>query len=119
MTAEGSFRADVLVEDEKIVAVGADLPTNSAETVDATALFPRADADIMLWDPELQITAMTENRHGNVDCTPREGMTFHRGPASVYVRGNLVHTGGEVVGEGGSGRFTERSFAAPGLEEGA
>src|SRR3712207_6770527 len=36
VTAEGSFRADVFVEDEKIVAVGADLPANGAETVDAT-----------------------------------------------------------------------------------
>ena len=36
MTAEGSFRADVLVEDEKIVAVGRDLPSNGAESVDAS-----------------------------------------------------------------------------------
>ena len=36
VTAEGSFRADVLVEDEKIVAVGTDVPANGAETVDAS-----------------------------------------------------------------------------------
>src|SRR5918911_1006023 len=36
VTADGSFRADVLVEDEKIVAVGTDLPVNDAETVDAS-----------------------------------------------------------------------------------
>jgi dihydropyrimidinase len=36
VAADGSFRADVLVEDEMIVAVGTDLPDNGAETVDAS-----------------------------------------------------------------------------------
>jgi dihydropyrimidinase len=80
------------------------------------ALIPGADADIVLWDPELEITATVENRHGNVDYTPYEGMTFTGGPASVYVRGNLVYRDGEVVGEHGSGRFIERSFEAPLME---
>jgi dihydroorotase-like cyclic amidohydrolase len=95
VTAEGSFRADVLVEGEKIVAVGADLPANCAETVDASGKLD-----------------------GNVDYTPYEGMTFYEAPASVYVRGNLVYRNGEVVGERGSGRFIERSLATPGLEVG-
>jgi dihydropyrimidinase len=80
------------------------------------ALVPGADADVVLWDPGLSITATAGNRHGNVDYTPYEGMTFHGGPASVYVRGNLVYKDGEIVGEHGSGRFVERSFTAPGLE---
>jgi dihydroorotase-like cyclic amidohydrolase len=40
-------------------------------------------ADIVLWDPQLSIAATVQNRHGNVDYTPHEGMTFIRGPASV------------------------------------
>src|SRR5512132_1191346 len=36
VTAEASFRADVAVEDEKIAAVGVDLPTNGAEVVDVS-----------------------------------------------------------------------------------
>ena len=80
------------------------------------ALVPGADADVVLWDPELEITATADNRHGNVDYTPYEGMSFRGGPASVYVRGNLVYRDGEVVGERGSGQFVERSFKAPGLE---
>jgi dihydropyrimidinase len=43
-------------------------------------------------------------------------MSFHGGPASVYVRGNLVYRDGEVVGERGSGRFVERSFKAANVE---
>src|SRR5919109_2245982 len=36
VTAEASFRADVAVEDEKIAAVGVDLPTNGADVVDVS-----------------------------------------------------------------------------------
>ena len=70
----------------------------------------------MLWDSELSITVTAQNRHGNVDYTPYEGMTFEGGPASVYVRGSLVYKDGEVVGEYGSGRFVERGFTTTGLQ---
>src|SRR3712207_7101564 len=36
------------------------------------ALFTGADADIVLWDPDLSITATVQNRHGNVDYTTYE-----------------------------------------------
>ncbi|MEJ7816783.1 MAG: amidohydrolase family protein, partial [Rubrobacter sp.] len=36
VSAEGSYRADVLVEDEKIVAVAANLDADGTETVDAS-----------------------------------------------------------------------------------
>ena len=36
VTAEGSYGADVLVEDEKVAAVGTNLDTNGAEIVDAS-----------------------------------------------------------------------------------
>ena len=97
------------------------LSTNQARIYGAYpqkgTLAPGADADIVLWDPEPSITATVENRHGNVDYTPYEGMTFIGGPAAVYVRGNPVYRDGEVVGERGSGRFVERKFTATrGLE---
>ena len=55
-----------------------------------------ADADLVVWDPDLTITATQANRHGNVDYTPYEGMTFHGAPAPVYVRGALAYRDGEV-----------------------
>jgi dihydropyrimidinase len=105
------------LSENQFVAV---LSTNQARIYGAYprkgALVPGADADLVLWDPELSVTATAENRHGNVDYTPYEGMTFSGGPASVYVRGNLAYKDGEIVGEHGSGRFVERGFMVPGLE---
>jgi dihydropyrimidinase len=74
---------------------------------------PGADADIVVWDPDLTITATQSNRHGNVDYTPYEGMTFTGAPASVYIRGNLAYRDGEVVAPAGSGEFVRRTFAQP------
>jgi dihydropyrimidinase len=106
------------LSENQFVAV---LSTNQARIYGAYpkkgTLAPGADADIVLWDPELRTTATAQNRHGNVDYTPYEGVEFTGGPASVYVRGGLVYRDGEVVGERGSGRFVERSFTATeGLE---
>lgn len=80
------------------------------------AIIPGADADIVLWDPDLTVTATASNRHGYLDYTPYEGMTFHGGPSSVYIRGGLAYRDGEVVAEHGSGRFIERSFTPPSMK---
>ena len=72
-----------------------------------------ADADLVIWDPDLTITATQANRHGNVDYTPYEGMTFHGAPAQVYLRGALAYGDGEVLAPAGSGQFIPRTFARP------
>ena len=104
------------LSENQFVAV---LSTNQARIYGAYpkkgTLSPGADADIVLWDPDLSTTATVDNRHGNVDYTPYEGRTFTGGPAAVYVRGNLVYKDGEVVGERGSGRFVERSLNLPSI----
>lgn len=74
---------------------------------------PGADADIVVCDPQLTVTATHSNRHGNVDYTRYEGMTFHGGAASVYVRGRLAFRDGEVLADAGSGRFVHRMFSRP------
>jgi dihydropyrimidinase len=104
------------LSENQFVAV---LSTNQARIYGAYpkkgTLSPGADADIVLWDPDLSTTATVDNRHGNVDYTPYEGRTFTGGPAAVYVRGNLVYKDGQVVGERGSGKFVERSLNLPSI----
>ncbi len=80
------------------------------------ALVPGADADIVVWDPAATVTATQANRHGRVDYTPYEGMTFVGGPATVYLRGVPAYRGGDVLAEPGGGQYLERTFrqAAPG-----
>jgi dihydropyrimidinase len=77
-------------------------------------LTPGADADIVVWDPELQLTMTAGNRHGNVDHSPWEGFEATGAPASVYRRGELAYQDGEVVAGPGSGRFIQRRFHQPG-----
>jgi len=77
------------------------------------AIAPGADADLVVWDPELTHTATQANRHGNVDYTPYEGMEFHGGPAAVYVRGTLAYADGEVLSPPGTGRMVARAFERP------
>ena len=74
---------------------------------------PGADADIVVWDPNLTVTATQANRHGNVDYTPYEGMTFTGAPAKVFRRGELAFADGEVLAQPGSGQFIRRTFARP------
>ena len=79
------------------------------------AIAPGNDADIVVWDPDMTITATQSNRHNRLDHTPYEGRTLIGGPTEVYIRGALAYRDGEVVAEAGSGRFLERAFrrAAP------
>src|SRR3712207_8422447 len=59
------------LSENQFVAV---LSTNQARIYGAYpkkgTLSPGADADIVLWDPDLSTTATVSNRHGNVDYTP-------------------------------------------------
>ena len=77
-------------------------------------LTPGADADVVVWDPELELTMSQANRHGNVDHTPWEGFQATGAPAAVYRRGELAYADGEIKAGPGSGRFIERRFHQPG-----
>jgi dihydropyrimidinase len=81
------------------------------------ALVPGADADIVVWDPDLEITATLANRHGNVDYTAYEGMAFTGAPRAVYLRGALAYRDGAVLSPAGAGAFVPRAFSAsvPGI----
>jgi dihydropyrimidinase len=103
------------ISPERFVAV---LSTNQAHVHGLAPrkglLVPGAEADLVVWDPELASTITQSNRHGAADYSPYEGHDLVGGPERVYVRGALAFHDGEVVAPPGSGRFVPRALAAPG-----
>lgn len=73
-------------------------------------LAPGADADVVLWDPEQEITIRADALHQNVDYTPYENWRVRGAPKTVLARGRVVVSEGRFVGEQGSGAFVKRAW---------
>ncbi len=86
-------------------------------------LYPRkgtiaigSDADIVIWDPEREVTITNEILHHNVDYTPYEGMHLSGWPNITLSRGEVVWNQGEVLASKGRGQFLPcnlSTFARP------
>ena len=79
-------------------------------------LFPRkgtiavgSDADIVIFDPNEEITISKDTHHMNVDYSAYEGWKVKGATKTVLSRGRLVIEDGKFVGEPGSGQFLKRS----------
>ena len=68
-----------------------------------------SDADIAIWDPELEQTVRYEMLHDNVGYTPYEGMTLKGWPVTVLNRGRGVVEDGTLQVEPGSGDYLQRT----------
>jgi dihydropyrimidinase len=66
---------------------------------------PGADADIVLWDPEKQVTLTNEIMQHAIDYTPYEGKTVTGWPVTTLRRGAVVMRNGTVTAPPGSGRY--------------
>ena len=91
---------------EQFVAVTA---TNAAKIY---GLYPRkgtiaigSDADIAIWDPDLEVTISAGMLHDNMDYTPYEGRRITGWPVTTLSRGAVVWDGKQPRGEPGRGRF--------------
>lgn len=73
-------------------------------------LAPGADADIVLFDPEKQVTLSSDILHEHVDYTPYEGMELTGYPVRVYSRGELIVENGEYLAEDPRGQFITRKL---------
>ncbi|WP_285423535.1 dihydropyrimidinase [Pseudomonas sp. efr-133-TYG-103a] len=74
-------------------------------------LYPRkgsiaigADADLVIWDEDLDVELTNERLHHNVDYTPYEGIRLSAWPAMTFARGECVWDG-SASGEPGRGEF--------------
>lgn len=66
------------------------------------------DADIAIWDPDIERTAHAEDLHDNMDYTPYEGMQIRGWPTTVIRRGEIIVADGELKARRASGEFVPR-----------
>ena len=64
-----------------------------------------SDADIAIWDPDLDVVVRQDMLHANMDYTPKEGREVTGWPVMTLSRGEVVWEGSEVTGTPGRGQF--------------
>ncbi len=72
------------------------------------ALAPGADADVVIFDPDREVTLSRAVLHENCDYTPYEGYQLRGYPVLTMLRGRVIARDGEFVGGAGGGRFLIR-----------
>jgi len=89
--------------------------TNAAKIF---GLFPKkgtiavgSDADIVIFDPNEEMTISAKTHHMNVDYSCYEGMTVRGVTKTVFSRGALIIDEGNYVGHKGQGSFLKRGQA--------
>jgi dihydropyrimidinase len=71
---------------------------------------PGADADLILFDSDREITISAVNLHHNCDYTPYEGMRVKGWPKTVLSRGEVIVRDGQLTGNEGRGRYLKRGI---------
>jgi dihydropyrimidinase len=71
-------------------------------------IVPGFDADLVVFDPQAQVTLSVDGLHEQVDWTPYEGIKLEGWPRHVLSRGRVIVRDGDFVGQPGWGRFTFR-----------
>jgi dihydropyrimidinase len=71
-------------------------------------LAPGADADIVIFDPQREVTLSQDILHEQVDYTPYEGFNLRGYPDMTIARGQVLCQDGEFIGPKGYGRFLFR-----------
>ena len=83
-------------------------------------LYPRkgaimlgSDPDLVIWDPDREVTISNAMLHHATDHTPYEGRAVRGWPIVTISRGDVLWNDGEVTSNAGRGRFLacERPFA--------
>ncbi len=93
---------------QQAVKLCAENPAKLFGCKDKGSLTVGKDADIVIYDPEMNFTVTAQSMHSDVDHTIWEGKVFHGYPEMTFSRGKLVYDKGEFVGTPGWGQFIKR-----------
>jgi len=69
---------------------------------------PGSDADIVIFDPNVEWEIRLDNQHMRVDYNPYEGRRVRGRTETVLSRGEVIIENGDFVGQTGRGRFLKR-----------
>ncbi|MEM9788183.1 MAG: amidohydrolase family protein, partial [Pseudomonadota bacterium] len=72
------------------------------------AIAPGMDADIVIWDPDRQVTYGADDLHDNVGYNPWEGYSVQGWPDHVILRGQTLVKDGAFFGTPGQGQWIDR-----------
>lgn len=72
-----------------------------------------SDADIVIMDPDRDVTISKEMLHGNTDYTPYEGWKLRGFPWMTISRGKVLVKDGQFVGNRGHGEYLNRHEFEP------
>jgi dihydropyrimidinase len=82
-------------------------------------LYPRkgtiavgSDADLVIYDPDKEVTLSYKDLHQQVDYCPYEGRVVHGYPRTVLLRGQVIVEDGQFVGHAGQGQFIPGQLSA-------
>ena len=72
-----------------------------------------SDGDLVIWDPDKEVTLSARTLHMRVDYNPYEGRVIKGAPAVVLSRGDVIVDHGEFKGGKGRGQFVKRQAGRP------
>lgn len=72
------------------------------------ALLPGSDADIVIWNPERELTYGRSHSHHRTDYNLFEGWKLKGFPEKVFLRGHLIVDGERWLGRAGGGKYLDR-----------
>jgi dihydropyrimidinase len=71
-------------------------------------LSPGCDADIVVFDPQMEVSLSVDTLHSALPFASYDGITVRGYPVTTISRGEVIVAGGEFAGAPGRGRFVER-----------
>jgi dihydropyrimidinase len=72
-----------------------------------------SDGDLVVWDPEKEVTLSAKSHHMRVDYNPYEGRKVRGAPAAVLSRGEVIVKDGVFTARAGRGQFVKRQPGPP------